>query len=689
MTQNYEPLGNTELSHTRPASIPRFMFGTTYYPEHWDAETRKEDAARMAAAGVTVVRMAEFAGDLMERRPGEYDFSFFDAVIEELAQVGIDTILCTPTATPPRWFTVAHPDALRVPESGRREQHGSRQHCCYASPDMRRYSREITRAMADHYRENPCVIGWQTDNEMGCGTTACHCANCEAAFRDFLRDKFDGDIDALNRAWGTAFWSQSYLDFDRIQIPLRSAPQYPNPAQELDYFRSLAQTAAHFQHEQVEILRGTQPGWFVTHNGTFDYVDYRGLFGQDLDFLSYDCYPMFERDPARRGMGQAYNCDRTRALTGNFMIMEQHAGMGGGPHFATDTPEPGELRQMMYRSIAHGADSFVHFRWRTCRFGSEEYWGGILDHDNVPRKRYRELCQEGAELKRIGPEILGTSVQIEAAIAYGDNDATDAHSTLTMGILRENKIGEAVHGELFQKGIAVGCSHPTDDLSGLKLYVIPHWAYFDPAWVAPLQLFVEDGGVLVVGARTATRDVNNNVVAETIPGCLRELCGIAVESYGKQNNTTARPLAFATDGGEPVVSEHWYEEIKADADTEVVAQWQTRHLKGTPAVTRHAVGKGTVYYVATYLNEKTWQCLQPVLLEDAQLRPQLPGCPAGVEVVQRSDADKRLWFLINHTDGPVTVDNVPQGDELITETPCTGTLHLEANDVAIVRHCHE
>ncbi len=191
-----------KLSHNSPSNLKKFYFGTPYYPEHWDAETREEDAERMANADFNAVRMAEFAWDVMEPREGEFDFALFDETIARMGEKEISTILCTPTATPPRWLTYAHPDVLRVNADGVAMQHGSRQHACPSSPVFRAYSRTITQAMADHYAENLHVIGWQTDNELNCHFSECHCENCQVEFREFLREKFDDDIDALNAAWG-------------------------------------------------------------------------------------------------------------------------------------------------------------------------------------------------------------------------------------------------------------------------------------------------------------------------------------------------------------------------------------------------------------------------------------------------------------------------------------------------------
>lgn len=157
-----------KLSHKNPTNLKTFYYGAPYYPEHWDAATREKDPEWMAEAGFNVVRMAEFAWDLMEPREGEFNFALFDETIARLGEKGIVTILCTPTATPPRWLTRAHPDVLRVNADGATMQHGSRQHACPSSPVFRAYSRAITQAMAAHFADNLHVVGWQTDNELNC-----------------------------------------------------------------------------------------------------------------------------------------------------------------------------------------------------------------------------------------------------------------------------------------------------------------------------------------------------------------------------------------------------------------------------------------------------------------------------------------------------------------------------------------
>lgn len=675
------------LSHRRPTALKRFHYGCAYYPEHWDEETRRLDPERMAAAGVNTVRMAEFAWDLMEPAEGTFDFSFFDAQIARLGAAGISTLLCTPTAAPPRWLTARHPGILRVDAAGVPMQHGSRQHACHANDIFRDYSRRITQAMADHFKDNPHVTGWQTDNELLCHFAECHCEACQQGFVEFLRRRYGNDVARLNQIWGTAFWAQSYERFEDVQTPRPGRPAYVNPAQQLDYYRFISATVTRFQHEQVKILRAANPSWWITHNGLFAHIDYRGEFTRDLDALGYDCYPMFENDPARRPAGQAFSLDRARAWSGNFVVPEQQAGPGGQPPYFHDTPEPGEMRKMACVSIARGADSLLFFRWRTCRFGAEEYWCGLLDHDNVPRRRHAEAAQLGRELKTLGPEVLGTSVAVAVAVAAADMEVQDSHATYGLGLPAPDAVAQTVHAAFYNLGYAVGCVHPADDLAGVRLYVVPHWAWFDPAWVPGLRRYVEAGGVLVIGARTATRDVHNNISPDPVPGCVRELAGVTVEEYGRQNQPEKRPLHLTFNCCEErVASSLWYEALVPDAGVEVLARWEGRHLSGQPAMTLRRLGRGCVIYVGTYFTAEIMASLAPRLVVQASLQKLWPAAPAGVEVVRRDGPGRRIWFFVNHADAGQVIPSTPVGVDLLSGATTGGSaIVLPPYGVAAIR----
>jgi beta-galactosidase len=679
------------LSHLRVTPLREFLYGVAYYPEHWDPATRAADPALFRAAGWNVVRMAEFAWDLIEPREGVFDFTLFDETLERLGTHGIRAILCTPTATPPRWLTRDHPEILRVDADGRRQEHGSRQHASHFSPLFREYSRKITRALAHHYRSHPHVLGWQTDNEIHCHFREDYCPPAETAWHTWLHARFGGDITALNRAWGTAFWAQTYARFEDVVLPRHHRPTHLNPAHWLDYQRFLSDGAAAFQRDQIDILRDTNPRWFVTHNGCFPAIDYRGPFTRDLDFLGFDAYPFFNPRPADRPSAHAFHLDLVRAYSGHFLLLEQQSGAGGQGDYFHDKPEPGEMRRLAWGSIARGADGLLFFRERSCRFGAEEYWEGILEHDNVPRRRYHEAARLGSELARFGAQLLGATVLIDIAVAGGDFDAQHGHAPITHGLPSPKNMAEAVHGVFYRAGHAVGVVHPADTLAGLRLYLIPHFALFDPAWLPGLETFVAAGGTLVIGARSASRDLRGNVVPDTFPGILRPLAGATVEEFGRQNQPTLRPLALRPDGADSdLPTELWYEQLSPDpaAGTEVVARWTTRHLAGSPAITRRRLGAGQVLYVGTYLTRDfTERALLPLLSRLGALPPPVSTTPE-VEIVERIHPDGRtLRIVINHRDQPVSI-STPHGAarDYLTDRalPPDGTLSLEPHGVALL-----
>ncbi|MEM7576657.1 MAG: beta-galactosidase [Planctomycetota bacterium] len=674
------------LGHYRPTALPRFFFGAAYYPEYWAEDQWDRHADLMAEAKVSLVRLAEFAWDRMEPTPGAFDLDWLERAVDGLAKRNIAVMLCTPTAAPPRWVT-ADRTMLRVDENDRPMLHGSRQHASHAHEGFRALGRRVTEAMAERFAKHDAVVGWQTDNEIHCHFSQDHCEAVQTAFRAWCEEKYGGDIAALNADWGLAFWSQTLTSFEQVDTPRPNRPTHVNPSHQLRYFQFLSDVAATFQAEQVAILRTANPAWWVTHNGTFHHIDYRGKFGQDLDFFSDDVYPMFAgAGEGDRAAWQAYRCDTVRAWTGNFFVPEHQNGSGSQEPYILDTPTPDEFRQMALRTVARGADGMLMFRWRSCPSGAELYWQGVLDHDGRPRSRYAAFKSLGHEFAAWGDEVLGTSVRVDVAIAGSDQTVTDGVAAYGMGLDKPRDLGGVVHRDLFESGYAVGVVHPSDDLSDVSLYVVPGWPLFDPAWVEPLTAWVRAGGVLVIGGTTATRHMNNQVTLDTAPGVLSELCGIRVAEFAKRGTVEDRPTLSMEGRTAPATA--WFEglERRADAedDTEVLSRWEGGAWTGAgmPAVVVRRLGAGRVVYAGTPLDAAVWSALGPWCVSAAGLQPVLPGAPRGVEAVERyvrpavmaeldaarsqgaERVDRRLLFVLNRNAEPAEV-SLPAGTRRI------------------------
>ncbi|MGR9393965.1 beta-galactosidase [Rhizobium leguminosarum] len=701
------------LSVWNSVKTDRFLVGAPHYPEHVDESYWERDAERMAKAGFNVVRMAEFAWHILEPKLGTFDFDLFDRAIAMLGRYGIDTIMCTPTATPPRWLTVAHPEILRVDGKGRPMSHGSRQHCDTASPVFREHSRRITKAMAEHYRDNPFVVGWQTDNELNTSMPESFSKATLTEFQAFLAGRY-GEIDKLNTAWGGDFWATAYDSFDQVVLPIEFGPTFPSPGHLQDYHRFLAFSTARFQHDQVEILRAVKPSWFVFHNlGGLRDIDFRGQFTTDLDFVGYDIYPMLYDEFQRLGNHakvQALHLDICRGFSGNYIVPEQQSGFGSQPGFCTLTPEPGELRRMALSSVAHGADGLMFFRWRPAHFGAEIYWMGIIDHDDVARHRYDEAKRFATEMTALAPKILGTYVRMDVGIAGSDFDNQEAHKTYPIGLPSPQDDAILLHQYCYDRGIACGFIHPEDDLSKLKLLYVPHWVMWKDEWTERLKSFAEHGGTVVIGARTGTRNEDNHVIRETAPGTsLSQLTGVRVEDFGRLAAPGANGLFDVMErsgglvippnkpaeshrrerrfkiGNRELAAGYFYENLATDGDVEVVAAWSNRYAEGQPMATSRKVGKGQVVYVGTYLTPDLTAALAGRLFAPVGIEPLIGELPEGVEVTMRMNDDRRLLFIQNYTDQPAAIGGVPAGRDLLNdENPVAGRLDLEGYGCAII-----
>ena len=117
-----------------------------------------------------------------------------------------------------------YPEVRRINRAGQREPHGRRHNHCFTSPVYRDKVRIINTKLAERYKGHKALAGWHISNEY---SGACYCDFCLAAFRAWLKTRY-ASLDALNRAWWTAFWSQTFQSWDQID-PRESAGGRPQP----------------------------------------------------------------------------------------------------------------------------------------------------------------------------------------------------------------------------------------------------------------------------------------------------------------------------------------------------------------------------------------------------------------------------------------------------------------------------
>lgn len=395
--------------------------GVDYYPEQWPLNIMDEDLDRMVELGVNIVRIGEFAWNIFEKEESKFDFSYFDMVIDKLKRKGIKVIIGTPTATPPAWLIKKHEDILSVDEDGMKRSFGGRREYCYNSYIYRQYSEKIVREMVKHYSSFENVICYQVDNELGHeGSDMCYCDNCHEGFQKFLKNKHE-NIDELNKAYGTVFWSQTYNDFTEIPLPLKTITHH-NPALLLDFMRFKSVSLNDYAKFQVEIIKkfkGKHQN--VTTNiagGFFDkYFDHEETVSS-MDFASYDNYPVWGGlkepvEPCETALAQ----DFIRGLKNkNFWIVEELMGAQGHTIIGY-LPRPNQAKMWAYQAFAHGCSDMLFFRYRGATFGTEEFCYGIIDQDNRNGRKFKEVKEFFADIKNY-KEVINTKIESKIAIVY-------------------------------------------------------------------------------------------------------------------------------------------------------------------------------------------------------------------------------------------------------------------------------
>ncbi|HET6711314.1 beta-galactosidase [Amycolatopsis sp.] len=629
-------------------------FGGDYNPEQWDEPVWKEDDELMRRAKVNLATVGVFSWALLEPEEGRYDFAWLDAHLDRLHANGVAVDLATPTASPPPWFTLAHPDALPVTADGTTLVHGSRDTYCLAAPAYRSAASRIAAALAERYGDHPAVALWHVHNEYA---TLCWCEHTAVAFRRWLRARH-GSLDALNDAWGTAFWSQHYTGWAQV-LPPRATQWHKNPGQALDFRRFWSDEVLAAYREQRDVIRDHSDRPVTTNLILPGYqnLDLWAL-GREVDLVAVDHYP--DTSGLGAAADTAFGADRARSFARGrpWLLMEQ----GTNTVYAGDRTlgkEPGEILRHSLGHIARGSEGALFFQWRQSRAGAEQWHSAMVPHAGPDSRIFREVTALGQAIAGLG-ELAGSTVTARVAVLH-DPDAwwaldgdglpsadLDYHATL-----------RRAHRTLWDAGVTTDFAHPEDDLSRYPLVLAPALFLMPDAGAVNLRRYVADGGTLLVQHFSGVADERLHARLGGYPAApLREALGIRVEEHRPLRRSERITLS---DGSHATA---WSESVRAEG-AETLAAYTGGMLADAPALTRHRFGAGAGWYLSTTLEDPDYAALIARLLAETGVEPERPGLPSGVEAVTRHAPDGRRWlFLLNH--GTEAVPVPEPGHDLLT-----------------------
>jgi beta-galactosidase len=649
--------------------------GCDYNYEQWSPDVWREDLALMREAGVGLVAVNVFGWSEIEPRPGEYDFAALDEIVDLLHGDGIRVNLGTGTASPPPWLTHRHPGVLPVAEDGTTRHAGGRQAWCPSSAEFRDRALALVERIAQRYGDHPAVALWHVSNELGCHNALCYCDASARAFRAWLEQRYR-TVDTLNAAWGTAFWSQRYGEWDEIGTP-RLAPSTRNPAQLLDFRRfSSDALLEHYRAEAAVLRRRTAApvttNFMVTaHIRDLDYW----RWAPEMDVVANDHYLDHRLgDPTAE---LAFAADLTRGLAGGrpWLLMEQSTGAVNWQPYNL-AKAPGEMLRNSLTHVARGADALCFFQWRASARGAEKFHSAMLPHAGTGTAVWREVLELADALGRLG-EVAGTRVDADAAILFSWESwwATDTDARPSAGVRYLEQV-HAAYQALRELGVTADVVAPGADLSGYRAVVVPCLHLVSDADAAAIDEYVRDGGHAVVTFYSGIVDETDGVRLGGYPGAFRDLLGVVTEEFvplPPGQDVTLASGARAT---------LWTERLRTTT-AEVVDTHADGPVPGVPAVTRNAFGAGRSWYLATHLAPADLRDVLRRALRDAGVTAPGPETDGTVEVVRRSGPDRRYVFVVNH--GAKDVEHPVTGHDLMTGERVDGVLRVPAGAVGVVR----
>lgn len=682
---------------SKSIQLDKLTLGVCYYPEHWPESLWENDLDRMLAYGIEVIRIAEFAWSKFEPQEGTYIFEFFDKFLDLAHEKGMKVIFCTPTATPPAWLTSRYPEVLNARVDGTLYQHGLRRHYNYNSPNYQEFTIRIVEQLASHYCSHPAIIGWQIDNELNCECNVFYSESDHVAFRAYLKEKFK-TLDALNEAMGTTFWNQTYTNWDEIYLKRPTVGGNTNPHLALEEKRFISKSTIAYCKLQSDIIKKYKTeSQFITTNGIFGHLDSHEMTESSLDFITYDSYPNFAFDtwtsPKKEGnlndRRSSWSLTRTRSISPNFGIMEQQSGAGGwDTKMKQPMPKPGQMRLWTFQSIAHGADFISYFRWRTSWIGTEIYWHGLNDYSNEPNRRLAELDRIHHDIKKVG-KLAGSHYEAKIALVKDYDNEWDGEEDQWHGPLDQfSDDGWFVAAQLTHTPMDFLYLQQNErrhtsleELTVYDLLIYPHATILTEETAKLLKAYVEQGGILIMGARTGYKDEFGRCPMRPMPGFASEICGVRVSDYTHLG--PGDDPEYAIWDGDEIEAFIFNDILEPKNGAEVLATYKGNYYDGEPALVSNEIGNGTAYYFGAGFSTKT----AAVFLKKlgfAGPYSNLIELPEEAELAVRSKDDNKYLTVLNYMDHDIEICVKEPMCDLLTDQVVEGKMTVQRYGVLIL-----
>jgi len=670
------------VSPFAPDKMDSILYGVAYYTEYMPYERLDKDVDMMQKAGINVVRVGESSWGLWEPEDGRFEYAWMDRVVERMRQAGIKVILGTPTYSIPAWMYKKHPEITTTLLGGQNITFGMRQNTDLLNPTYRFYCERVIRKIAEHYKNNPAVIGYQIDNETSTGGAANH--DVQVGFVQYLQHKFK-TVDELNKDWGLNYWGQRLNDW--TEIPPQDG--IINPGWKLEWQRYSQWITTDFLAWQASIVNEyKRPDQFITHDLSMpprqEVNEYD--ISHSLDIVAAN--PYYDTQDQFDGAQSSLMGDYSRSLKQtNYLVTETNAQTTGSDSKEQFPPYDGQLRLGVYTHLSSGANMVEYWHWHSLHYGRETYWKGVLSHDLEPNRVYAEVSRTAHELQRVGPHIVDLKRSNKVAILYSDDSRYGIDFMTFSDRVNYDWVLRQMYNMLYRENVGVDfVFSESTNLAQYKIIVVPPLYVASDDLLNRLVQYVRNGGNLVVTFKSGFTNEYNTVRWIMAPGPLRQAAGFRYQEF----SNLATPLALKEDpfkvGGDNKVSE-WCEMLILEG-AEPLAYYDHPFFGKYPAITRNRFGSGTLTYEGTVLSDPIQAKVLLGVLQIAALTGLDQQLPAPVRVKHGTNRNgKTIHYYMNYSNDPQTFQYpYGAGEELLTQNAVASSqaLTLKPWDLVII-----
>lgn len=641
--------------------------GANYHPhDDKNIEKIKKDIQLMKAAGLNVVRMGHLAWDSYEPAEGQFDFEWFDEVMDLMAGAEIDVILDIAIRPAPMWLHHKFPSVDVVDQKGNVLYANHRYMDDAGDPNFQKYALRFTDVITKRYAKHPALVAFGIDNESGDGPIS-YSETVRQRFIVWLKTKYS-TLDQLNEAWATHRWSRRLNQFEEIGLPVAT---YPNdvPERLLDFRRfisdeingTLFKVMDKVNENAPEALLNTN-AWFYSHLKYFDYapIAYSGKMTRE----GCGFYP---------GSSLTTNWGVMNSLFGIARIQFESENPFWCSEFTTMTAVPNSIRKSAYATLMYGNQMICGWTWQSMWAGEEQYLQGMIDWDGLPNRKYDEYKQIATEFKKI-ERYFPYNLQAEIALAYSFPSQIASRDYPRQ---HDHQL-QASFDMFYYRNMDARIVDISKSTLDYKLLIVPGVAVMDETTASKIREFVKNGGTVIMTSHSALLNDKGQVFASTHPGHLSDVFGIRVASFEEteafneisRKSYKGKKLEF-TYKGRAIDTESERFDIIDTKDAEVLGSI-TSLDKDYPIMTSNNYGKGKAIYVGLSADGSVINPLLDELIDELGIKKG-PEVPSGVMARQ---IDETHFLYLNVSETPQVIPIKGKAKSILFDKAYSGSMVL-------------